>query len=441
MRYGRTTMALALTGVVLLGAAAVVRSRGDITPGNAAGLSTASPGVRFVSVALGGFRGLLADALWVRASGLQDEGRFYEIVQLADWITQLEPRHAEVWAYHAWNLAYNIGAMFPDPADKWRWVSHGVRLLRDQGIPANPRDDQLHWELGWLYIDKIGGSLEEAQLFYRVAMAMELTPLFPGGRADYAALAEGPAAAALAQTGLQPGVMRTLDEQYGPFDWRLPATHAIYWGYTGRQARKGRSAWCARLVYQGLLETVRGGQLRFDPARRLYVRAPRLDVAARAARTVASDPDVLAHPVSVGPAENLLRESLLLLYAFGRSGDATNTMRVLNSVPGVKREPSLEACVHEELVQRVDGLDDRTQERIMVSLLSRRAVWTALGDRELADGFDRLARLQWRVILECAAPASSMRQKGAWELIEDLARSAARDELPAAFGGGEQGGA
>ena len=41
----------------------------------------APPGVTFVTVALGGFRGLLADILWVRAASLQDEGRFIELAQ------------------------------------------------------------------------------------------------------------------------------------------------------------------------------------------------------------------------------------------------------------------------------------------------------------------------------------------------------------------------
>ena len=96
MRSGRATVALVTAGMVFLGVAACLR-RGAAAQTGAPELATASPGVRFISVALGGFRGLLADALWVRAAGLQDEGRFYELVQLADWITELEPRHPEVW--------------------------------------------------------------------------------------------------------------------------------------------------------------------------------------------------------------------------------------------------------------------------------------------------------------------------------------------------------
>ena len=50
------------------------------------------PAVAFTTVALGGFRGILADILWMRAGSLQDDGRYFELVQLSDWITKLQPR-------------------------------------------------------------------------------------------------------------------------------------------------------------------------------------------------------------------------------------------------------------------------------------------------------------------------------------------------------------
>src|SRR5262245_64587108 len=61
-----------------------------VTRGEALG-NTAPPVLVFTTVALGGFRGLIANALWVRAMDLQDEGKFFEKVQLADWITKLQP--------------------------------------------------------------------------------------------------------------------------------------------------------------------------------------------------------------------------------------------------------------------------------------------------------------------------------------------------------------
>src|SRR5499427_138483 len=85
-------------------------------------LENAPPVLAFTTVALGGFRGLIANALWIRASDLQDDGKYFEMVQLADWITALQPHFVTVWVHLAWNMAYNISVKFKDSADRWLWV-------------------------------------------------------------------------------------------------------------------------------------------------------------------------------------------------------------------------------------------------------------------------------------------------------------------------------
>src|SRR5881296_948056 len=72
-----------------------------ITRGEPLG-QTAPPVLAFTTVALGGFRGLIANALWVRAMELQDQDKYFEKVQLADWITKLQPHFTTVWVHQAW---------------------------------------------------------------------------------------------------------------------------------------------------------------------------------------------------------------------------------------------------------------------------------------------------------------------------------------------------
>src|SRR5271155_5531171 len=69
-------------------------------------LENAPPVLAFTSVALGGFRGLIANMLWIRANDLQNDDKYFEMVQLADWITELEPHFVAVWTVQAWNMAY-----------------------------------------------------------------------------------------------------------------------------------------------------------------------------------------------------------------------------------------------------------------------------------------------------------------------------------------------
>ncbi|MHC4759463.1 MAG: hypothetical protein ACYTE8_12475, partial [Planctomycetota bacterium] len=116
---------------------------------NAASLETAGitqfeappPSLAFATVALGAFRGLIVDVLWIRADRLQQEGQYFDAKQLSEWITTLQPRFAAVWEFRSWNMAYNISVAIPasQPSERWRWVKNGYELLRDKGIPQNPK--------------------------------------------------------------------------------------------------------------------------------------------------------------------------------------------------------------------------------------------------------------------------------------------------------------
>src|SRR5512144_2993048 len=77
-------------------------------------LENAPPVLAFTTVALGGFRGLISNALWIRAHDLQHDDKYFEMAQLAAWITKLEPHFVQVWIVQAWNMAYNISVKFKD---------------------------------------------------------------------------------------------------------------------------------------------------------------------------------------------------------------------------------------------------------------------------------------------------------------------------------------
>ena len=103
-------------------------------------IKNAPPLVTFTTVALGSFRGLVADLLWLRAGSLQEKGSYFEMVQLARWITDLQPTFSGATAYLAWNMAYNISVTCSSFEDRWRWVNEGIKLIRDQAIEYNPED-------------------------------------------------------------------------------------------------------------------------------------------------------------------------------------------------------------------------------------------------------------------------------------------------------------
>ncbi|MCB9837917.1 MAG: hypothetical protein H6813_01130 [Phycisphaeraceae bacterium] len=130
-----------------------------------------------LAIAMGAFRGLFVNILWIRAEDLKEEGRFYESIELARAITRLQPRFPRVWGFHAWNLAYNISVSTDTAAERWRWVRAGIDLLRQEGIPKNPSDMQLQRELAWIFVHKVQGISDDANRYYKREMAREWTAI------------------------------------------------------------------------------------------------------------------------------------------------------------------------------------------------------------------------------------------------------------------------
>jgi hypothetical protein len=158
-------------------------------------LENAPPSLAFATVALGAFRGLLVDALWIRADRLKEEGQFFDARQLADWIVALQPRFPQVWAFNAWNMAYNISVAIPasEPEQRWHWVKAGYELLRDKGIPLNPTDIKLYRQLALIFQHKIGGITDDDHRYYKVRLAEAMEPLLgPADEEYFHKLAEAP---------------------------------------------------------------------------------------------------------------------------------------------------------------------------------------------------------------------------------------------------------
>ncbi len=128
-----------------------------------------------LGVAAGAFRGIVVNYLWIRANELKQAGKFYEAVDLAKTITRLQPRFPRVWAFHAWNLAYNISVQTQTQEERWQWVNAGIRLLRDEAIPKNPSDMLLHRELAWILLHKVQGVMDDANGHYKRQFAREWT--------------------------------------------------------------------------------------------------------------------------------------------------------------------------------------------------------------------------------------------------------------------------
>ncbi|MEM9416535.1 MAG: hypothetical protein AAGA29_13825 [Planctomycetota bacterium] len=121
----------------------------------------------------GSFRGIAVNVLWYRIEKLKEQGKFAEANALARSIVSLQPRFPGAWEFMAWNMAYNISVQCNTAEERWYWVNNGLNLLRDEGIPNNPRSIQLYRQLSWILSHKMGGRTDDMHWYYKREFAEE----------------------------------------------------------------------------------------------------------------------------------------------------------------------------------------------------------------------------------------------------------------------------
>lgn len=304
------------------------------------------PALTFILAGLGGFRGLASEVLWFRAERLQDEGRYMELVQLSDWLTRLDPHAAEAWIYNAWNLTYNISVMMIRPEDRLRWVKNGISLLRDDSLRFNPREGKLYRELAWMYLNKIGDSLDNCHLAYKRDLAMTVAPCLDS---NGSVLLSADARAKLAALHLDADFMAELEKRYGSLDWRIAESHALYWASRGLPYTKGNERLMTRrIIYQSLMLSIFHGRLACEPDAHAWRTARNLPLALPAANEMAST-------LAEFPSRNMSRVYLRFLASLAaiEKHEGSEMLaqlfykRLLTLLPAGTKQPTLDEVIEE----------------------------------------------------------------------------------------------
>ncbi len=159
-------------GVVFLATTAILQrpinqQRAKLQLVTHADIKYVPPKYAWATAVAGPFRALAVDILWIRLDQQKEEGKYAELDQISRWICTLYPRFSTVWANMAWNMSYNISVATHTPEERWNWVYGGIRLLRDEGIPNNPRAIGLYKELSWIIFHKVGDMLDDMHFYYK----------------------------------------------------------------------------------------------------------------------------------------------------------------------------------------------------------------------------------------------------------------------------------
>ena len=383
-------------------------------------LKNAPPLLAFTTVALGGFRGLISNFLWIRANNLQLEDKYFEMVQLADWITDLEPHFAQVWAYQAWNMAWNISVKFSDFNDRWRWVQRGIELLRDNALRYNPDDTLIYFNLSWIFQSKMGQNSDDANQYYKAQWAEEMSPFFgPNGtNLDELITPQTPEAQARVKLlrekyKIDPVLVKKVNDEWGPLDWRVSEAHAIYWAAAGLKKAKENPTKVdqadliklRRVIYQSMLQAFFHGRLVANPFNKTLEAYPDLELVSKVndvyETMFAEEPSAGQRDGIQTSQRNFLGQAVYYLYEDNRVTEAEKWFRYLckkypdKSVVGGPDIPPSQMTLDEFALIFVQAdLDDASQDRteaMIEGLLTRAYYALVIGDSDRYSGFKLLA--------------------------------------------------
>lgn len=278
--------------------------------------------------------------------------------------------------------------------------------------------------------------MDQAHWYYKLKLAEQMAALFDGPHPDYHAPVSDPGLMRLKDKyKLLPEVMEAVDRQYGPLDWRLPESHAIYWAFRGRHvATEGFIALkCDQMIFQCLSEAFRHGKLTFNPENGIFVTTPNLDIFPKAIKAYEEALSRYDDQRFHFAYANFLSEAVLILYTYNRIKQAKELFAILSKkYPGPETELGFDSFVTRCFTANIRGTSREDAMALVEGLMFQSYFWFALDDKERSIGFERLSQLAWQQYMNSRVSEDHRMRTGLPPLavIRRLAFQRALDEIP-----------
>ena len=409
--------------------------------------------------ALGPLRALIVDSLWWRAIRQQDRGEYFDALQLADWITKMQPTYASVWAFHGWNMSYNIAHDFADKEDRWQWILRAIHLLRDEGLKYNPDNIIIRHELARIFYDRIGNKIDPAAEYFKNQWAFKMMEYLDNGtrgeleRLNEAAstlqeLKERPFVNEYIQATLKQGIdildlnknipmpagvkvniaervqkeaskevynyykryriehelklkiprVLQIDRDYGPLDWRLHQAHTIYWAAEDRfEAFMKSGVNYAKIIRQSMIESFYEGRLFHDPAKNVITRTNNLHIIG----TIHDYVEYLLENQFSRRVDKIHRDFLVsavaILYTFNQHKLSRELFEHYKEDYLQGRNVSYETFIMRSLKKVLSWARSSGERGALVeAAIYKSFEWLDLGEYDRANGYQNLAKLVWQ---------------------------------------------
>lgn len=405
---------------------------------------------------LGGFRGLVADVVFLKCVNLQDEKRYDDIPALAEWVVGLQPEYTESGRFWASNLAWNISIEHGDYALRWKWVQHGIRLLKDVAIPGSD-DPEYYLEMAMIYRMRIGEIIEPADAYFKTMLATDMQKVM--GDWSMEALAQTPDSVyglneflgdnrfeeilsnsdisekmlfhTFKQTGklsgldvsefeaekielffrrrflvesfgIDPSVASEVEGKYGKLDWRIADSLAVYWAYSGknRAVKLGRPLYrFDRMISRALLRIFRNGNLLYVDDKSVIHTSPNFEVATALDKIY---PDLiknykLSEKMSRESYERFLLQATSLFFVYGQEAEANRFFRKYQqNYQDASKGKNLHAVALEGLSGMGKSHDYRAVQSLISGVYLRMFEFMGQGDMNKAFALDKTAQKIWK---------------------------------------------
>lgn len=193
--------------------------------------------------------------------------------------------------------------------------------------------------------------------------------------------------------------MLQVDRHYGPFDWRLPEAHAIYWAHLGLKQVRNQADLIPlrRVIWQCMQRSFQRGRLSEAGGRLSY--GPNLEIIPKTYQAYEEmkrlEPD-RAEYISRGQA-NFIKDAIYVLYTNHRLGDAAALFGILTSEfpEAVPEGQALDGFVVQHVTATAGAGNLNRIVALLEGTVGRHYLNLALGDEDQANGYALLVRRIW----------------------------------------------